>query len=173
MDTSITSSESIQENEGLRPESKFTCYSFPITSSNSIPLKDWELRAGDGLALECSTCQKVRSSSTHWRKLFRRFQKLWHMLSAFHRLTAEGLSGHVHSKSRSSTNTNLRPAMFFFLSWLVISNYCKQAWNQPMNTWSWMAHPKSDPGHLQHLKLQWSPQPTFHYCARKCSASAC
>lgn len=94
-----------------------------LHATNSAPPREktgrkWKV--GDGLTPEHTICLKVRSSSTHWCKLFHRFQKLWHMLSAFHRLSAEGLSDHVHFKSRSTTSTSLRPTMFFFChGWLV------------------------------------------------------
>lgn len=143
---------------------------FPLDNSTPLTLHHQgkeigrKLTEGDGLTPEYTICQKVRSSSMHWCKLFHRFQKLWHMLNALHRLSAGGLSDHVQFKSRSSTSTSLRPIMFFFfLSWLASSHYHKQAWNQPMRdrTWYWMAHPEPDPGRLQHLQLP--VKPTAHF----------
>lgn len=104
--------------------------SMPLTLHHQGKKRGRKLTVSDGLTLEYTICQKVCSSSMHWCKLCHRFQKLWHMLNAFHRLSTEGLSDRVQIvKSRSSTSTSLRPTMFFFLSWLASSHYRKQAWN--------------------------------------------
>lgn len=153
----------------------------PTPLANSMPLTapprektGRKLKVGDALTPERTVCQKVCSFSLHWRKLYHRFQKLWHMLSAFHRPSAEGLSDHVHFKSRSSTSTSLRPTMFFFChGWLVPTTASKHEtslWETAHST-EWL---------IQSLILevfstynfQWSPQHSFHYCACKCLASA-